>query len=199
MDPETLKRIFEPYYTTKGKEKGTGLGLAVVHGIVKKYGGEINVYSEPGKGARFSVYLPVVSKETPQEKEEREKPLPAGLGKILLVDDEEQITALGQTFLEMLGYQVTPCNDPAEALGLFRDDPSRFDLVVTDMTMPKMTGALLSQELLALRADLPIIMCTGFSEAMDEETAKQIGIRAFLMKPISSQALAQAVRAVLET
>ncbi|MBU1638996.1 MAG: PAS domain S-box protein [Proteobacteria bacterium] len=199
MDPETLKRIFEPYYTTKGKEKGTGLGLAVVHGIVKKYGGEINVYSEPGKGARFSVYLPVVSKETQQEKEEREKPLPTGLGRILLVDDEEQITELGQTFLEMLGYQVTPCNDPAEALGLFRDDPSRFDVVVTDMTMPKMTGALLSQELLTLRADLPIIMCTGFSEAMDEETAKQLGIRVFLMKPVSSHALAQAVRAVLET
>ncbi|MCX5874850.1 MAG: PAS domain S-box protein [Deltaproteobacteria bacterium] len=199
IDPESLKRIFEPYFTTKEKGKGTGLGLAVVHGIVKNYGGEINVYSEPGKGTRFNIYLPVVSKETPQEKESLEKPLQTGTEKLLLVDDEAQITQLGQIFLETLGYQVTSCNDPAEALSLFSNEPNRFDLVITDMTMPKMTGALLSQKLLTVRKDLPIIMCTGFSETMDEETAKQFGIRAFLMKPVSSHDLAAAIRAVLDT
>lgn len=198
MSPETMSRIFEPYYTTKEKEKGTGLGLAVVHGIVKKYGGEINVYSEPGKGSRFNIYLPVVSKKTALGKEEREKPLQTGTEKLLLVDDEEQITQLGKTFLETLGYQVNPCNDPTEALRLFRNDPNRFDLVITDMTMPKMTGALLAQELLTIRKNLPIIMCTGFSEAIDEEAAKQLGIRAFLMKPLSSHELAATLRAVLD-
>jgi PAS domain S-box-containing protein len=199
MDHETLKRIFEPYYTTKTKEKGTGLGLAVVHGIIKKYGGEINVYSEPGKGSRFNIYLPVISEETLLKEDAHAKQLPTGTGRILFVDDEKQITELGQTFLEMLGYQVTSCNDPTEALSIFNNDPSQFDLVITDMTMPKMTGALLSQELLKVREDLPIIMCTGFSEAMDEEAAKQFGIRDFLMKPVSSLELAQAVRTVLDT
>jgi PAS domain S-box-containing protein len=198
IDPESLKRIFEPYFTTKEKGKGTGLGLAVVHGIVKNYGGEINVYSEPGKGTRFNIYLPVVSKETPQEKERLEKPLQTGTEKLLLVDDEAQITQLGQIFLETLGYQVTSCNDPTEALSLFCNEPNRFDLVITDMTMPKMTGALLSQKLLTVRKDLPIIMCTGFSETMDEQTAKQFGIRAFLMKPVSSHDLAATIRAVLD-
>ncbi|MFH1020715.1 MAG: PAS domain S-box protein [Pseudomonadota bacterium] len=179
IDPESLKRIFEPYFTTKKKGKGTGLGLAVVHGIVKNYGGEINVYSEPGKGTRFNIYLPVASTETPQEKERLEKPLQTGTEKLLLVDDEEQITQHGQIFLETLGYQVTSCNDPTEAFSLFSNEPNRFDLVITDMTMPKMTGALLSQKLLTVRKDLPIIMCTGFSETMDAETAKQFGIRAF--------------------
>jgi PAS domain S-box-containing protein len=199
IDPESLKRIFEPYFTTKEKGKGTGLGLAVVHGIVKNYGGEIIVYSEPGKGTRFNIYLPVVSTETPQDKESREEPLQTGTENLLLVDDEEQITQHGRIFLETLGYQVTSCNDPTEALILFSNDPNRFDLVITDMTMPKMTGALLSQKLLTARKDLPIIMCTGFSETMDEETAKQLGIRAFLMKPVSSHDLAATIRAVLDT
>lgn len=199
MDRETLKRIFEPYYTTKAKEKGTGLGLAVVHGIVKKYGGEINVYSEPGKGSRFNIYLPVFGEETPRKEAAHEKQLQTGTGSILFVDDEEQITELGQTFLNMLGYQVTPCNDPTEALSIFSNDPSRFDLVITDMTMPKMTGTVLTRELLKVREDLPIIMCTGFSEAVDEEAAKQFGIRAFLMKPVSSHEMAQTVRTVLTT
>ncbi len=199
IDQESLKRIFEPYFTTKEKGKGTGLGLAVVHGIVKNYGGEINVYSEPGKGTRFNIYLPVVSTETPQEKENREKPLQTGTEKLLLVDDEEQITQHVQTFLETLGYQVTSCNDPTEALSLFSNDPNRFDLIITDMTMPKMSGALLSQKLLTARKDLPIIICTGFSETMDKETAKQLGIRAFLMKPVSSHDLAATIRTVLDT
>ncbi|MFA7382601.1 MAG: PAS domain S-box protein [Desulfurivibrionaceae bacterium] len=198
IDPESVKRIFEPYFTTKEKGKGTGLGLAVVHGIVKNYGGEINVYSEPGKGTRFNIYLPVVCKETAQEKELPEKPLQTGKEKLLLVDDEAQITYFGQSFLETLGYQVTACNDPTEALNLFSNDPNRFDLVITDMTMPKMTGALLAQKILSVRKNLPIIMCTGFSETMDEETAKRFGIRAFLMKPVSSHDLATTIRAVLD-
>lgn len=199
IDQKSLKRIFEPYFTTKEKGKGTGLGLAVVHGIVKNYGGEINVYSELGKGTRFNIYLPVVSTETPQEKESREEPLQTGTEKLLLVDDEELITQHGQIFLETLGYQVTSCNDPTEALSLFSNEPNRFDLVITDMTMPKLTGALLSQKLLTMRKDLPIIMCTGFSETIDEETAKQFGIRAFLMKPVSSHDLAATIRTVLDT
>jgi PAS domain S-box-containing protein len=199
IDRESLKKIFEPYFTTKEKGKGTGLGLAVVHGIVKSYGGEINVYSEPGKGTRFNIYLPVFSTEIPQEKESLEKPLQTGTEKLLLVDDEAQITQHAQIFLETLGYQVTSCNDPAEALSLFSNEPNLFDLVITDMTMPKMTGALLSQKLLTVRKDLPVIMCTGFSETIDEEAAKRFGIRAFLMKPVSSHDLAATIRTVLDS
>ncbi len=194
---ELLEKIFEPYFTTRGKGEGTGLGLALVQSIALDFGGDVAVISEPGKGAAFSVYLPVI-KETQDIRPGLEAaPLPGGCERILVVDDDVNIAGLVENMLASLGYQVTALTGSAEALRLFMEEPAAFDLVLTDMTMPQMTGAELAVKLLSLRPELPVLLCTGFSELMDEERAAALGLRALLMKPFSKTELACAVRAAL--
>ncbi|MFZ2633309.1 MAG: response regulator [Desulfosalsimonadaceae bacterium] len=199
MTPDVQNRIFEPYYTTKGIDKGTGLGLAVVHGIVQNHGGRITVESEPGNGSSFHVYLPEIM-DSGEDKETIQAVAPDAMGteRILFVDDESTIVEMGKKMLERLGYEVAGSTSGAEALELFRAKPDQFDLVITDMTMPHMTGDQLSGKLIEIRPDIPIILCTGFSEKMTEEAAKEIGIREFIMKPISRQVLSKIIRNVLD-
>jgi PAS domain S-box-containing protein len=196
MDTAVMERIFDPYFTTKKIGEGTGMGLAVVQGIVKSYGGVISVSSEPGKGTTFHVFLPRIEHEMPPTVEAVAAPL-GGSERILFVDDELPLVDLGKEILESLGYQVSAKMNSLEALETFRAQPDGFDLVITDMTMPGLTGKELARELLALRPDIPIILCTGFSEVIDENQAKAAGIREFIMKPYIVIDLANAVRKVL--
>ena len=198
MDQSVISRIFEPYFTTKESGKGTGLGLAVVHGIVKSYKGDIRVYSEPGKGTAFHVYLPVIKSQVGAEKIDAAVIIQTGTERILLVDDEEPIVRLEKQMLERFGYQVAARTSSIEALEAFRAAPDKFDLVITDMTMPNMTGVQLSQKLLEIRPDIPIIICTGFSTKIDDEKAKEFGIRGFVMKPVVMSELAKKIREVLD-
>lgn len=194
---EVRDSIFNPYFTTKEKGEGTGLGLSVVHGIVKNLDGEITVESEPGKGSIFDVYLPVIEDEE-QESIKHIEPLHTGHENVLLVDDEPGIAAMGERMLESLGYQVTARTSSIEALELFKHEPGRFELIITDMTMPNMTGDRFSQEVMKIRPDIPIILCTGYSHQISEEKAKKIGIKAFVMKPLVKRELSSIVRRVLD-
>ncbi len=199
MEKKVLNRIFDPYYTTKEKTGGTGMGLAVVHGIVKSHGGVISVYSEPGKGSTFNVFLPRTESAEGVVEPEEIIPLPIGKERILFIDDEPAIVDIGKGMLEHLGYTVVTRTSPIEALEAFKAMPDKFDLVITDMTMPKMTGDELAKELMKIRLDIPIILCTGFSELINEEKAKAMGIRAFVMKPVVQRELANAVRKALDS
>ncbi len=199
MDQKIIPHIFEPYFSTKAEGEGTGLGLSVVHGIVKSYQGHITVYSELGQGTRFSVYLPRIGEEAPSLTEAASsETIPTGTERVLVVDDEEMISKMLQLILESLGYQATCSCNSLEALALIEQDPKAFDLLITDMTMPNLTGFDLAQKALAIQADLPIILCTGFSELLNKEQAQAMGIRAYLMKPVSVQELGQTVRKVLD-
>ena len=197
MDESTRKRIFEPFYTTKQVGLGTGLGLAVVHGIVESHRGAITVESEPGKGATFYVYFPVTTEKTKVRGVESPAALPTGTERILFVDDEPALTKMSQIMLGQLGYSVTALNSSTAALALFRSDPQAFDLVITDQTMPEMTGDVLAQALLEVKPGLPIILCTGFSSLISKEIAAKIGIRKFAMKPLRLQDMALLVREAL--
>ena len=197
IDGETMKRIFEPYFTTKGPGEGTGMGLALIHGIVKSYGGDIIVESDLGKGTTFNVYLPRIEAEIPSVVEIAAK-LPRGTERILFVDDEKVAVDAIQPILGNLGYKVTARTSSIEALEAFRHNPDAFDGVITDMTMPNMTGDILAKELLKIRPDIPIILCTGFSEQIDEKKAKEMGISAFVMKPIVMSEIANTIREVLD-
>jgi PAS domain S-box-containing protein len=197
MAPEVKERIFDPYFTTKEKGEGTGLGLAMVHGIVKSHGGTITVYSEPEMGSTFHVYLPIIETEKDQDTG-REKTVPTGSERILFVDDEQPIVDIGKQMIEQLGYTVVIRTSSLEALELFRTKPHEFDLIITDMTMPNMTGEELANELMFIRPDIPIILCTGFSRRVTEKKAKAMGIQAFIMKPILKQELAETIRRVLD-
>ncbi len=198
MEREVMDRIFEPYFTTKEIGKGTGMGLSVVHGIVKSHKGAITVYSEPGMGSTFNVYLPRIENADETAESEEEALLPQGTERILFVDDEEHIVDLGRQILNRLGYTVTTKTDSLEALRVFREQPDQFDLVITDMTMPNMTGAGLARELMGICPDIPIILCTGFSELITEERAKEMGIREFVMKPLIITEMARVVRKALD-
>jgi PAS domain S-box-containing protein len=198
MDHATRERIFEPFFTTKGPGEGTGLGLAVVHGVIKNHGGAIAVLSEPGVGTTFSIYLPVYERLQATVIHESD-PLPLGYGEhILFVDDEEALVSLGKSMLEELGYRVTTKTDSSEALAAFRSQPQDFELVITDQTMPHLTGADLATALLEIRPTLPIIMVTGYSTTMSPEKAKVIGIGELLFKPYTMQALGEAIRRALD-
>ena len=196
--PDDMEKIFDPYFTTKEQGKGTGLGLSVVYGIVKEYGGEISVESKPGQGSTVDVYLPAMEHEGGEKSFEKQGAVPAGDERILLVDDEQAIADLEKQMLERLGYRVTSCCDSFDALDLFRSDPDRFDLVLSDMTMPGMTGDELAEEVKAIRSEMPVIICTGFSAKMDEEKAAALGINALLKKPVSLEEMARTVRRVLD-
>ena len=196
MTSEIMERIFDPYFTTKDTGEGTGLGLSVAQGIVKAHGGTITAYSEPGKGTTFHVYLPLILEEEREEKES-EGPLPTGSECILFIDDEEVLLEIGGQILEQLGYEVVAKKGSVQALELFRAEPDRFDLVITDMTMPHMTGDKLAQALMTIRPNIPVILCTGHSRLVSEEKAKEIGLKAFVMKPLVMRNLAETVRKVL--
>ncbi len=197
MEEAVKERIFDPYFTTKGPDEGTGLGLAVVYGIVKNLCGAITVSSVPGQGATFCVYLPA-TRTTPLPSAPMAAPLRAGSGLVLLVDDEIPIVDMNREMLENLGYRVVGTHNGAEALDAFMRNPLGFDAVITDMTMPGLTGAELAVEILSIRADIPIILCTGFSESLDQEKAKAMGVRAFLMKPVSMLDLTSVLGSVLK-
>lgn len=194
--PDVLDRIFEPFFTTKDVGDGTGMGLAVVHGIVTNHGGSISVESSPRQGTTFEIYLPQYN-SAESGSVNLEAPLVNGNGSILFVDDEEAIALLGQGMLEHLGYEVTVFTSSVEALEIFRQAPHRFDLVITDQTMPLLTGGVLARELRRIRPDIPIVMCTGFSHAIDAEQAIAQGIDAFVMKPLMGHDLFQVVQRIL--
>ena len=198
MEASVLDRIFEPYYTTKEQGKGTGLGLSVIHGIVKNHGGDISVKSTPGKGTIFQVYLPLIEDLELVSELEPNNGAIKGEERILLVDDEEQIVAMERQMLEHLGYHVTARTDSQEALKVFSEHPQDFDLVITDMTMPYMTGDQLAQKMLDIEPNIPIILCTGFNEIITEEKALAMGIQKFVMKPVVKNDLATTIRSVLD-
>jgi len=193
IDPAVRDKIFDPFFTTKASGEGTGLGLSVVYGIVKDHGGMIHVESESGKGTAFTIHLPLLDAEKEWEGPEMAL-IPEGTGHILYVDDEEPVASLGREMLTSLGYDVAVRLSSIDALEAFRANPRDYDLVITDMTMPNMTGARLAGEMLKIRPDLPIILTTGFSERIDKEEAQKLGCRDFLMKPVSLGDLARAVK-----
>ena len=198
MDKDISRKIFEPFFTTKKKGKGTGMGLSVVYGIVKSMGGSIQVYSEPEKGSEFKLYFPTEKKPFTEKQNHAQEETPGGTERILLVDDEEPIITMTKTMLELLGYHVTTRLNSIEALQSFRDCPNEFDLVITDMAMPAMSGDKLSIELTKIRPDIPILLCTGFSETMTEEKSASLGITGFLLKPIIMKDFSQKIREVLD-
>ncbi|MFP3983732.1 MAG: PAS domain S-box protein [Desulfurivibrionaceae bacterium] len=200
MSPDILERIFEPYFTTKKKGEGTGMGLSVVHGIVKSHDGNITVDSSPGRGAVFRVYLPLYEESPSYDAGDVEPgtPLPSGTERILVVDDEENVVRIMERILTGLGYQVHAVTSSEEALRIFEEKPEQFDLVVTDMTMPHIMGTDLADRMLAIRSDMPIILCTGYNELISREEALSLGIREFAMKPVSEKELADLVRRVLD-
>ena len=197
MPDEIKSRIFDPFFTTKERGKGTGMGLAVVHGIVKSHRGAVIVQSRPGEGTCFDVYLPVSQHEV-KLKSATVIELPTGTERVLLVDDEKTLVDLGCQMLERLGYRVESRTGSLEALALFKSQPTAFDLVITDMTMPNLTGEKLARELMEIRPDIPVILCTGFSEQISEERAKELGIREYILKPLLMSTLAVTVRKVLD-
>ncbi len=196
MPPEVLERIFEPFFTTKGVGEGTGLGLAVVHGIVADHAGTITVTSAPDQGTTFAIYLP--TSDAPVPPEPPEEPLPQGHEHLLLVDDEAVIVHVWQHVLESLGYTVVACTNSVEALAMFTAAPQAFDLVITDQTMPRLTGEALVGEIRRIRPQMPIILCTGFSHTMTAAQATALGINAFVMKPMAIREFSLLIRQVLE-
>jgi len=197
IDPDIIDRIFDPYFTTKEVGKGSGMGLSVVHGIIKNHNGAITVNSNPGKGTTFNILFPKATEKSKMEKETTKKPL-CGHEAILFVDDEISIATMIKRMLERLGYKVETKMNPVEALDLFESKPDHFDLVITDMTMPQMTGVKLSEKLMEIRSDIPVIICTGHSSMIDEEKAKLLKIAAYVMKPITMTEISQTIRKVLD-
>jgi len=197
ISDDIADKIFDPYFTTKEVGKGSGLGLAIVHGIVQSQNGIIRLKSQIDKGTSFTIFFPTI-KGHPAIEVELSKQLPSGKESILFVDDEAIIADLSQKTLEHFGYRVETRINPKEALDLFQIKPTAFDLVITDMTMPQMTGAELSEKILEIHPDIPIIICTGHSSLMDEKKAADMGISAFVMKPVEMQKMAKIIREVLD-
>jgi PAS domain S-box-containing protein len=198
MPPEVVDRIVEPYFTTKEQGRGTGLGLSVVHGIVKSQKGAILCRSAPGKGTAFDVYLPEIVLRKPAEEPLDGLPVPGGTERILFVDDEPMLTTMVEEILGKLGYRIVTLTNSLDALSLFQHDPGKFDLVISDMTMPGMTGDKLAGRMMEIRPDIPVILCTGYSDHITEQRAKEMGIRDFMMKPLELRDLAVTIRSVLD-
>jgi two-component system, cell cycle sensor histidine kinase and response regulator CckA len=198
IDPSILDRIFDPFFTTKEVGEGTGMGLSVTHGIVKSHGGAITVTSEPGSGATFEIYLPrLIDPVLAQEVAEDVEPVPMGTGTILLVDDEWMLVDVGRKLLVKLGYSVEALTDSAEAMNLFRAEPHRFDLVITDLTMPRIMGLELAASILRIRPDIPVILCTGYNQNISGEDVKAAGITGLITKPFTLKTMGNAVRKAL--
>ena len=197
IEPDILHRIFDPYFTTKAPGEGTGMGLSVAIGIIRNHNGTIKAYSEQGKGAIFHIYLPLFEGEV-SEKTGKEELLPTGSERILFIDDEQELVNLGRQVLGRLGYSVITRTSSSEALDLFRKDPDKFDLVITDLTMPTMTGDRLAKELIKLRPDVSIILCSGSIEHTLIDKAKDLGIKVILTKPVAMKNFANTVRKVLD-
>lgn len=196
IGPDVIGKIFDPYFTTKEIGQGTGMGLAIIHGIIKNYGGTITVESKLGQGSAFHVYFPVITEETlPQTKDSED--IFGGQERILFIDDEAILAEMGKNMLEKLGYHVTVRRSSLEALQTFQNNPEAFDLVITDQTMPDMTGSDLSRRMLQIRPDIPIILYTGYSNLVDEDSAKAMGIKGFALKPLTKNAIAKLIRQVL--
>jgi len=198
MSPALQNRIFEPYFTTKGVGKGSGMGLAVVHGILRSHGGMVRLTSQEGKGSSFEVFLPAIEQPAKEKVEEDEGCCLLGTERVLVVDDEPAITEMVSQWLAQLGYMVITSNNSVEALAMVRENPSDFDLIITDQAMPFMPGSELAKEVLAIRPDLPIILCTGYSAILSEEKAREIGIKRYAYKPLQGNELARLVRQVLD-
>ncbi len=198
MGRETMDRIFDPFFTTKETGRGTGMGLAVAHGIVKAHGGAITVTSVPGEGSEFRVYLPVMGTKPEKDDGVDMGSAPRGTEHILLVDDERNLVHLGEQTLTLFGYRVTARTSSVEALEAFKADPDAFDLVVTDQTMPRMTGLDLTKEIHRIRPDLPVIICTGYSSRISPEIVREAGIKRVLMKPLTAREIMEAVRQTLD-
>jgi len=197
MASDVLEKIFDPFFTTKINGEGTGMGLAVVHGIVKNHGGAITVYSEPGEGTTFNIFFPAIEKPV-HEEIMVEEAVPTGTEHILLVDDEQPIVSIGKRLLELLGYKVETRTSSIEALELFRTKPDTFDLIISDITMPNLRGDQLAREILNIRPHIPIILCTGFSSTVNQKKARAIGVRAFAHKPFIRKDLAKIIRKVFD-
>ncbi|MCP4118090.1 MAG: transporter substrate-binding domain-containing protein [Desulfobacteraceae bacterium] len=198
MDQKVMDRIFDPYFTTKEEGKGTGLGLSVIHGIVKSYKGNINVYSEPGQGTEFQIHIPTMENMSGIVPGKVTGSIQKGNERVLLVDDQEDVVLLEKQMLERLGYHVTTQISSRDALNLFRADPDGYDLIITDMTMPNMTGDKLAGEVIKIRPDMPVILCTGFSDVISREKAASLGLREILLKPVLMKELSISVRKVLD-
>lgn len=197
MTEETILRIFDPYYTTKEKGKGTGMGLAVVHGIVTNHGGEIVVTSEPGVGSEFTIYLPATNVGGDDMKEIK-MVLPVGDENILVVDDEIDIVKIEEEILKNQGYNIISTIDAEEALALFWADPEQFDLIITDMTMPKLTGLRLAEKIKEINPEMKVVICSGYNEHLTEKNCHEKGVDGYITKPISMEKLVQTVRRVLD-
>ena len=197
IDPKIIDQIFEPYFTTKAKSEGTGIGLAVVHGIVKNHGGVVTVSSEWGEGTTFTVLFPKYECEELSETI-LDSDIKKGNERILFVDDEEQMVKLSKLMIQSLGYKVVTEKSSIKALELFKAQPDYFDLVITDQTMPMLTGDRLALKVMEIRPDIPVILCTGFSELITSDEAKAMGIKDYLMKPIKKRDLANSIRNALD-
>ncbi len=197
IDPDILGRIFEPYFTTREIGKGSGLGLAVVYTIVKNHKGSLTVQNRPEGGARFTMLFPMVDRKPEVTIKSMEESF-HGTERILFVDDEENITQMAHASLTLFDYRVEAMTDPEDALAVFTLNPGYFDVVITDMTMPKMTGAKLAEKLIRIRADIPIVLCTGHSSLIDEEKARQLGIAAYMMKPVPMAEMAKTIRKLMD-
>ena len=197
MSSQVLERIFEPFFTTKSSGEGTGLGLAVVHGIIVGHGGHIAVSSVVGQGTTFSILLPRLDVVLPAQSAYTME-WPKGRGKVLFVDDEEVLARWGEQILTHLGYTVVTKTNPHEAVELFHKQPDHFDVVVTDQTMPTMSGEAFAKALLEIRHDISIVLCTGFSHTMSADKANQLGLKGFLMKPVNGAVLAKTLQEVFQ-
>ena len=197
MTLDVIEKIFDPFFTTKTVDQGTGMGLSVVHGIVRQYNGTIRVYSEPGQGTTFVIYLPAAHAETEPDQESVFAPLP-GTESIMVIDDEETLVHMVQKYLISLGYTVKGFSRSLEAVAYFSDHPNQFDLILTDLNMPGLTGLEVSEKILGIRKDIPIVLCTGYSKNITREKLRSTGIRAFLMKPVTQYALSTILRDILD-